>query len=297
MAIDKRGMFFTMIAIALLSLFLVSMSVVSITKDRSSISNRIDSMNEFVFSLGEDIPRKLYIAGFRIVFLHEKRMLETGEYFVDFNESFNEAFFNGTINGSMSTDDLALLEGVQFADIVRDVDENARGVNLGVNLTDAHISVEQDDPWNIKISFVAELDVRDNSGLASWNKTEAIEVYVPIRNFEDPLYLIGTSGDISHKINRTAFSVFDVANLTEHVENSYYLASNGAPSFIDRLEGNFGASSFGIESLVYLPDLDNPVSGRSVVDYLYFGSGVSGSSVSGMPSWFRLDAGHVGVYS
>jgi hypothetical protein len=301
MAMNKRGIFFTLIAISLLSLFLASLGVVSIVKDRAAINNRVESMNTFVFGLDQDIPRKIYIAGFRIVFLHEKRLLENGVYFGDMNESFNEAFFDGTIDGVVRDNETELWTGITFADIESDLNENGDKIGVGVDLSSPRVSLVQDDPWNVKVEFEVDMLVEDYWGMALWNRTESYDVYIPVLNFEDPFYLIGTNGKIAHKIVETPYNGFDTANLTGHLENFYYLNSSGAPSFLMRLEGNFSGDENGIESLVYQPDLSTqgiPVKDKSAVDHVYFSSeNPPASGVGGMPAWFKLDAGHVGIYA
>jgi len=106
---NKKGIFFTMIAIALLSLFLASSTFLTLSYDRETVTSRVETMNNFVFSLEEDLDRKIFISGFRIIFLFEKRMVENGTYITNVNDSFNEAFFNGTINGTIRTEELGRL--------------------------------------------------------------------------------------------------------------------------------------------------------------------------------------------
>ena len=125
------------------------------------------------------------------------------------------------------------------------------------------------------------------------------------RNFEDPLYLIGTNGIVSYKINQTPYETFvtgsDVTNLSNHVTGNYYTATNNSPSFLNRLEGNFSANENGIESLIYLPDFTNNgiiVLDKSVVDHIYFGTtNPSTSQVTGMPTWFKIDAANENTYN
>ena len=71
---NKKAMIFTLLAIALLSLFLASYGYYSISGDRISINKRIGTMNNFVFSIEENLPRQLFISGFRIIFIFEKRI-------------------------------------------------------------------------------------------------------------------------------------------------------------------------------------------------------------------------------
>jgi hypothetical protein len=295
---NKKGMFFTFTVIALLSLIMASYGAYSYVQDRAAINNRIDTMNDFVFSVEEDLPRKMYITGFRIIFLLEKGISESGEYVTDFNSTFEEAFFNGTIDGESKT----LLEKVLFQDIEDSFNERGAKINVNVSLLEPEIFVSQDDPWNVKFSLKTNLVIEDLNRLASWNRTATIDAFIPIDNFEDPLYIVSTNGMIAKRINRTIYSDFsNVANLLDHVSNSYYTNSTMAPSFLDRFKGINAPNENGIESLVNLEELSMqgvPVIDKSVVDYIYFSNdNPATSTVSGMPSWFKIDGPHISVYS
>lgn len=301
MALNKKGMFFTFTVIALLSLLMASYGAYSYVSDRTSITNRIDTMNDFVFSVEKDLPRKMYISGFRIIFLFEREISETGNYITNFNSTFEEAFFNGTIYGESQE----LLEKVLFDDIENSFNERGQKINVDVSLLNPEIFVTQDNPWEIKITLKTNLIIKDKSQLASWNRTAIIDTYIPISNFEDPLYLINTNGIISKKINKTLYTDFiisgDSSNLQDHLANNYYINSSLAPSFIDRLTGINTPNVNGIESLVNLNDLSSQgitVKDKSIVDYIYFSeSNPPISTIIGMPSWFKLDTEHVTIYS
>ena len=92
----------------------------------------------------------------------------------------------------------------------------------------------------------------------------------------------------------------DVSNLQKHVDNSLYINSSLAPSFLDRLQGKLSANANGIESLVNLQKLSNQglsISSKSVVDYIYFSSNNPSSyNINGMYNWFRLDNDHLDIY-
>ena len=303
---NKKGIFFTMLSIALVSLLLISVSVYSLARERENVGNRIETMNNYVFSLEEDIERKLYISGFRIIFLFEKRMLETGNYITDIDSIFSEAFLNGTIDGTVNADELSLIEGVTFSNISADINEDSSKVNIAVNLTNPVITVSQIDPWNVLVNLSVDLLIEDVSGLAYWNLSSSYEVEVPVTNFEDPLYIIGTNGRISHKINETPYLVSELVNGTnytniiDHLNKFYYVETMDAPSFLNRLEGNFSADPQGIESLVNIQSLSNAgvsIEDKVTVDHVYFSfSNPSGSTYSGMPSWFELDSAHESFY-
>jgi len=296
----KKAMFFTILAIALLSLFIISYSTYSVFQDRESTTKRIKTMNDFIHLVEEDLPRQLYIAGFRIIFIFEKRIFETGNYIEDLNSTFEEAFFNGTVYSL----DEELMEGVDFEGIVLSLNEKAKKINANVTLLNPKIEITQEDPWNVKISFTGDLMIQDKGQLVLWNRTYYDKTFISIENFEDPIYAINSGGLVTNSINRTPYQTFvtgsDVSNLISHLEGGYYKASSSAPSFLDRLEGKTTSNPYGIESLVYIPKLSSQgitPKDKTDVDYIYFStSNPTSHKIQGMPSWFKLDDEHLDDY-
>ncbi len=295
---NKKGIFFTILAIAILSLFLISYTLYSSAQERKAVQKRIATLNNFVFSVEKDLPRQVYISGFRIILLFEEKIVESGEYTTNFEPRFNEAFFNGTFDGST----VAIMQEATFPDINEHLQESAAKINAFANLTNPSITVSQDNPWSVKVSLTADLFVKDNSNLALWNRTAEIVAYIPIEYFEDPIYVVGTGGAFSIKINRTVYDSpigADLSNLLDHAEKFYYINTTISPSFLDRLQGNLDARSpYGIESIVDRTNQDIPDNGdKSIVDYIYFSENNPDScNIEGMPSWFKLDNEHLSVY-
>jgi len=300
---DKKGMFFTLLAIAMLSLFLITYSSYSLIKDRTVIDKRIRTMNSFIFSLEEDMSRQIYISTFRAILGIGNYITTEGQFITDSRTSIEEALLNGTINGTS----INLMEGYRLKDWSSRVSNMSEKMNLLVNYSLKEVNVSQEDPWSVKVETNIDFFIRDKAGLASWNRTSTIVANVEIIGFEDPLYLIKTGGRIANKIDKTIYQPFvngsDVSNLTLHVNHSYYISSSSAPSFLDRLEGKVSANENGIESLVHLEDLmaqGITPEVKSVVDYIYFsGNDPTYYNIDGMPSWFRLDneSAHLEVYN
>jgi len=304
---NKKGIFFTIFVIIVLSLFLFGYTFSTSFKSRESTKSRITTLNNFVFSIDEDIPRQLYISGFRILFLIQKNVLENGTFVPNIAAAFEEAFFNGTIVGEDSEQIELVMEGAIFSDIVEEIQISANRINANVSINNPRVYLSQENPWSIKVTLSSNIFVKDLSDLAIWNKTENLSAEIPIEGFEDPLYLIYTNSLVSNRIIKSPFATFvsenDISNLSNHSLNSYYIASTSAPSFLKRFEGDFSGDDNGIESLVNLAELSSqnlPVNdGSSVVDYLYFFGSNPGCKVitpAGMPGWFRLDAAHLGTY-
>ncbi|MBR9705376.1 hypothetical protein GOV12_08230 [Candidatus Pacearchaeota archaeon] len=298
---NKKGMIFTLVAIVILSIFLLTFVVVSFGNDRKSINKRIETMNNYVYSLEEDLPRQLYISGFRIIFIFERSIVNTGIPINNFNDSFEELFYNGTLYGASES----LMNGVTYSSIMDNLFQKASSVNLITNLTNPRVFVTQDDPWNVKVVLNVDIIIQDVGNLAYWNKTWEIVSYIPIENFEDPMYVLNTGGLVTNRINKTSYIPFvngtDTTNLRLHNENFNYIASTDAPSFLNRLKGEFDANLYGIESLVYLTDLSAqgiPVYDKSCVDHVYFSTNNSNSNnIQNMPGWFKIDDGHLNMYN
>ncbi|MFH0711696.1 MAG: hypothetical protein V1889_01370 [archaeon] len=298
---EKRGMFFTVMAIFIITLFFMSYTIYDLVKDRSSVNKRVETLNNFVFSVEQDVPRYLYIAGFRSIFLIHEEIVSSGNYIDSVENSFDELFYNGSLNGEEED----LMSGATFDDMVDSFGQFANKVNANISFGAPSVLIDQQDPWNIRISLNLTMEVCDQGGLVSWNKSMTVDSFVPIEGFEDAMYLVET-GQVTNTISRSPYTVFvvggDVSNLEEHVENSYYVASSSAPSFLDRLEGRNAANVNGIESFVYLPSLTArgiSTSDKSCVDYIYFSDdNPAHFSVAGMPSWFGIDDedGHLAKY-
>lgn len=297
---NKKSMIFTILVITLLSFFLVSYSVFSIVQDRKTINDRIETLNDFVLAIEEDLPRQIYISSFRIIFLFENHITEHGVYISEFNETVNEAFFNGTIYNETQE----LMQGVTHSGIVESMNEKARKINAEVYLNNPVLTLTQEDPWRVKSTLRANLYIKDKGELASWNKTVELVAYIPVENFEDPLYTINTNSLVTNRINKTIYEPFvqenNVTNLKNHALNSNYINSSLAPSFIDRLQGNMAPNENGIESLVNVEKLSNQgieVRSKSVVDYIYFSlDNPTSYNINGMQNWFKVDQDHIEIY-
>ena len=291
---NKKSQIFSLIAIAIIMLLFVSYEVYSIIYERAAIKTRIRTMDNFLFSLEQDLSRKLYISGFRIIFLAENEITRTGNYIPSFQNFFEEAISNGTINGQVTE----ILYGTTIQNITEDIQEKADKMSIIANFTNVKVSVSQEDPWNLVIYFNATLNLTDKRNLAGWYKNETIKSFVSIEGFEDPLYLISTSG-IARKIYRTPYegnyvNEGDKTNLSSHLENKYYANNTDAPSFIHRIEGNLQANPNGIETFVYIPEFSAMGFSKSIVDHIYFNlaDNTQGSTILDMPSWFKIDTNH-----
>jgi len=298
---NKKGQIFTLVAVALIGLLLISFEVFYLSQERFSVSTRISTMESFLYSMEENLERQLYISGFRTIFLAENEITNNGQYISDVDSFFEEAFFNGTISG----EEQEILSGATYADLILSLNEKAEKINVDITLSNPEISIGQTDPWNVNFTVSFYLLMEDRADLAKWEKIQRISALIPVSGFEDPVYTVNTNARVSRKINSTLYEGIytdgGINNFLDHVNNGYYSANIDAPSFLKKLEGDFSPDDNGIEGFVNLFELSSQgisIKDKSVVDHVYFSSeNPTFYSVSGMPSWFKIDLEHIENYN
>jgi len=301
---NRKGQLFTIGAILLITLMFLSFELFSFLQENKSIRTRVSTMDNFLNSVEINLQRQIYISGFRIIFLAESQITSTGDYIPNIDSFFKEAFFNGTINGE---EENSTLLGVTYGDLIKSLNNKAKKINVNITLNDSQLIVTQSDPWNVNITLVSDFSMIDKSDLAKWEKVQRISTLIPITFFEDPFFTVNSYARISRKISQTPYegnyvSGSDVSNLYDHVEKGYYAANSNAPSFLNRLEGDFSPDVNGIESFVDISELSAQgisVYDKTTIDYLYFSfENPSTHSVSGMQTWFKIDGidGHFEKY-
>lgn len=94
--------------------------------------------------------------------------------------------------------------------------------------------------------------------------------------------------------------IWDIENLRNQYYQPHYKASTSAPSFLQRLAGNFSSSPYGIESFVDKIEISSAgvavFDNATNVDYLYWFDTPGDDQIKGMPDSFWLDNAHVDDY-
>jgi len=305
MAVRKGYIYITVVIIFLivmLSVFYTYEFYKAGSKD-DTIETRILTMNDFLDDLKIDSERATYISGFRTLIALEEYVSETGEFLDDMEAFFIEAFYNGKI-GNFSPE---ILNQSSFSLYIQRVNQKSNDFDISMNMTVSSINFSQSNPWTVVVDVYTAVTITDNRGLANWNFNETFTSTIPIASLKDPLYSVNTLGRLESFIVSTNITEFVVNNQTDnlmtHIENGYYNASDKAPSFIMRFEGDLSSDANGIENLVdisFLEDQEDIVIDytRSVVDYIYFGNQTTSNkcNVQNMPSWFKIDEEHINDY-
>ena len=300
---DKRAIFYTTAAIALTTVIFITYSAYSsyrLSERMDVIQIRIETVNFFIKDVEKDLDKGAFIAGFRSLLGFNQFIATNGTFLDDTNERFKESFLNGTVNNQP----LSLMKDSTFTDWADKISAEADKIDIKFNFTINDIKLNQSDPWHVDIGINISMDIRDKRNTSYWARNRYLTTRIDITGFEDPLYVINSGGRVTNTIinaNITDFVVNgDVANLLNHMNNSYYIVHNDSPSFLMRLEGDLGNSTFGIESLVNLDEFQQQgltIKDRSIVDYIYFGKNSTlNYRINNTPEWFKIDQGHLEFY-
>ncbi len=292
-----------MAAIALTIVIMVTYSAYSTYRLRDKmevIQTRIDTVNFFIKDVEKDLNKGAYIAGFRTLLSFNQYITSNGTYIDDANSRFKEAFLNGTINSVQ----LSLMKDSTFTDWANRISAEAKKIDVKFNFSVDGVELYQSDPWNVNIGLNLSLFIGDARNTSYWVRDRYLITSIGIIGFEDPLYVINSNGRVTNTIiasNITNFVVNGNAdNLLMHANNSYYISHNDSPSFLLRMQGSLENSTFGIESLVNLEELQQQglsIKDRSIVDYIYFGTNATTNyKINNTPDWFKIDAGHLDTY-
>ncbi len=292
----KRGIFYTMAAIALTAVIIATYSAYSsyrLSDKMEVIQTRIETVNFFIKDVEKDINKGANIAGFRTLLSFNQFIATNGTFIDSVNERFKESFLNGTINQQP----LSLMKDSTFTDWANKISAEADKVDIKFNFKINDVKLNQSDPWSVSVGLNISLDIRDKRNTSYWIRDRYLTQRISIIGFEDPLYIVNSKGRVTNIIkisNITNFVVNGkVDNLLLHMNNSWYIAHNDSPNFLMRFEGNLGNSTYGIESLVNLDKFQQQgltLKDRSIVDSVYFGTkSTTNFRINNTPEWFKID--------
>lgn len=265
------------------------------------IEIRVDTMNDFVKDLENDIENAIFISGFRSLLSLEDYMMKY-DNFIDnlgtsLNTAFSESFRLGKITGTSGTDKMHLMENNTFINWTAKMKEQANKTDISLDFTINSVSIAQTEPWMVGVTVNLDINVKDNKNTASWViDDKSYTKKINITGFVDPLYLVNNNGLINNTIRKTTVPDFLGGNLATHLNNNYYTENTDAPSYLMRFENDLGSSANGIESLANVGSISSiglGPSGKTAVDHLYFSSTITTDCrIEGMEvshPWFYLD--------
>src|SRR3989338_8995516 len=300
---NKKSIFYTIAAIALTAVIFVTYSAYTsyrLAERMDTIGTRIETVNFFIKDVEKDLSKGIYISAFRKMMRLKKFITTNGSFIADVDGKFKESFLNGTINNQP----MSLMAGSTFNDWANKISAEADKIDIKSNFTVNEVRLNQSDPWEIEVMVGITFDIRDERNTSYWIRDRNLTTKISVIGFEDPLYVINSNGRVTNAISKSNITAFvvngNVENLLLHMNDSLYIAHDDAPSFLMRLEGDLGNSTYGIESLVDLEEFQQQglaIKDRSIVDYIYFGTkSTTNYRINNTPEWFKIDHDHLPIY-
>ncbi|MBN2458402.1 hypothetical protein JXB31_04710 [Candidatus Woesearchaeota archaeon] len=266
------------------------------------VEDRVKSVDYFIGDIEKDIERGSYIASFRALLGIQQHITSTGEYLSDLDSVFTEILVNGTINSSY----VSVMNDTELNKWIDKIRYEASKYSISFDYDIVDVELVHIDPWVVETRLNVILNISDTRGTSRWIRNQTINSTLGIELYEDPVYTINTLGRVINVIQETNITDFvtgnETSNLTYHVENSIYKASNSSPSYLMRLEGDFGSSCYGIESFVNLRKLETAgfiIEDKSCIDYIYFSVDDPQSwAINHTFNWLRIDneSNHLAIY-
>ena len=209
---NKKGYIYTLTAIMLVIviIFIITFYFIVPETEMRDVSGKIrcDELHYFVEDVKVDLDRAMGVCGRRAtiyaidyVIYNKSASLANFSYVTPYsNETLNgseaailELIYSGTLEGEPNP----YMQGNSLIDWVNKMEVGGTDAHFNVTIKILNISIAPYDAWNFTLIPVFEIDIRDETGMCHYKKTNVTIVSVTtIVGLEDPLYPLQTSGAI-----------------------------------------------------------------------------------------------------
>jgi len=304
MAMRKKGIAFALTALLMVIAISFSTAYISTRYTEQATNNvqRLVSLQTFVENVDQDLDTAIYTTTFRSLVAMQEYMSMEGEYIDDASLRMQELIINGTLLSHTSP----FMINNTLPKWMADINLKAREIGLIITLDVTDISIYHQDPWSIYVDVTYDLDIEDTRGVATYSSTNIRTTVIDITGFTDPISIVETNNLVVANFEPTPYVGQFPSQITSHIEEGYFMAWPGGPSYLMRLEGNKGPSPYGVERLVdkfalaeeFVIDTESSSS-----DYVYWSTQQPGFKFTIGPLFFALDnvtvdgSNHIALYN
>ncbi|MFT7615685.1 MAG: hypothetical protein ACI8Y7_000507 [Candidatus Woesearchaeota archaeon] len=266
MAIGKKGFFFSIIALMIVSVVFVSFQTTQYAADspqQELQKVQTQSLNSFRENLIEEyLPSMVEVSLYQSLQLILDDVNQTQKSLREdlLQTILYEAMMNGTFTYLEQTK-LVAQPVIPTINQIQAAAGDILGVQVSIEPKKEKFEVYQLDPFTLGVDAVFLVSVSSaTSQETKWENTLiTIQTNISLIEWEeaagfvDPLYLI-------HFNNATPVPTFrknpknkderTIENLLFLIDNQMYIEDNGSPSFLMRLAGNNSPSRFGVQTLI-----------------------------------------------
>lgn len=303
----KKGIFFTLIAILIVSVLFISFSPrhgLAAKGQAPFTESRISTADDFVETVKASyVPMALRMSSYNALnALSEYLKQRNSGLFADYgelNRNFAEVMLNGSIyceigglNKHMPIDEClgsgrTFMGGRNFTQRLRDI-ENSSKATLQLDTTfsrdwygDYSVVIFQNNetgPFQAGVNITVNFSV--NAGIAWWNDTSRISTVFSFEGIEDPLYSVKSQSGLgilyTNVFNQTNITSWNITNTFWEIEQRRYRHEKNGSSFLTRFtESDERSECCGIESLInpfVMTDAGVGNIEKPYVDWCFFGT-------------------------
>lgn len=316
---NKRGMFFTFIAILLVLVILVAFLAKSKSSSPATLQKtqaKVTSLNAFVKSFDPVMERALQASA-------KQTMLGSLDYMVNakpkrtyipgFPAEFSKVMLTGKLSSGIAIAKMDQLNILKTLDIVKGVAEDSNIHIFHDPVTEQDITINHISPWEIEVAITLKnARVADNQDLnkaeISWSlgATRVIKTRLYVTDYSDPLVLVEEGRQLP--IKKTLIQSFgSKQDLDAFMASHDFIAHGDGLSFLQRMSGPIGlnppaftVNPFGIEAVLDNNRGTDSQDTKSFVDFYYWGNlndAQISCNVEGYPGNFRMDEKHKIFYT
>lgn len=279
---SKKGIFFTLIAILIVSVLFISFSPrhgLAIKGQVPFTESRISAANDFVETVKTSyVPMALRMASYNALnALSEYLKQRNNGLFADYSElnrNFAEVMLNGSIyceiggrNEHIPIDEClglgrTFMGNRNFTQRLRDIENSSKAtLQIDTNFSrdwygDYNVVLFQNNetgPFQVGLNITINFSV--NAGIAWWNDTRRISTVFSFDGIEDPLYSVKSQSALgvlyTNVFNQTNITSWNITNTFWETEQRRYRYDKEGASFLTRFtESEERSECCGIESLI-----------------------------------------------
>ncbi|MFH1209839.1 MAG: hypothetical protein V1663_03550 [archaeon] len=288
---NKRGIVFTSIAIILVSIIIIVFLIQANKKTEIEITKstvQTDTLNSFVKSLKtEYIPSAIRISSDRAL-LGLIDYIDREDYLTNVNTDFNKSLLsgkgpdNGNLQYMFEVDENNQEINYTIYAALNEIKDLSAQTQIIFSYNPVSAKIEQEDSWTLKITLENfQINVSSSDGKVKWSDKVNISGYIPITNYRDPVILVEEGLNFTiMKADMTDYVTpleglgmggeFDnLDKISNQMWNHTFNNNSDAPSFLQRMEGNFtNPEGHGIEYIVNPAFNSNP-SDLNMIDHYY----------------------------
>jgi hypothetical protein len=252
---SKKGIMFTIMSVLVCALIITSFFTYKSIALDSNVDNtrlRIKNINRYVDESDVYIRSVASIAGSKTLDFTLNIMIGNNSYLTNYTKEFESCLLTGRMNVSWNpTSPIYCPSDVVVGNRFHEFEEFSRTkLNINSNMHLNSISLDQGDPWNLRVAVNYTLTINDS--YAFWNETRVVYGNIYIIGYRDPTYYIVNDQTDLYKVrypmvvNSSFLQAWNETPSNAQVEvlNKHYFEWNGAPSYLDRLSNVNNESMF-----------------------------------------------------